>query len=82
MMGACTLPALIGLRRWFNDNFGDLCKSHDDLYDVGFDRKKADRILAIGIISRGYFWLGVFAYIAVRLFGWLHYKPKKEKRDV
>lgn len=76
MMGACTLPRVLGFKKWFDARFGDLCESHDAMYDAAFPRKQADLILCSGVMIRGYPALAIAAYIVVRAFGWLHYNRK------
>lgn len=72
---ACTFPRAFGFHTWFESKFGDLCRLHDLHYAMGvLPRKKADCKLAAGIIDRGYFTLGIAAYIAVRIFGVTRYR--------
>jgi len=32
MSRKCTIPAIFGLREWFERKFGGLCAAHDDAY--------------------------------------------------
>ena len=77
-MAYCSVPRLLGFGKWFETRFGGLCKQHDKYYAVGIlPRKAADCYLMSGIVLKGYPVFGFLTYIAVRLFGWLHYGVRK-----
>ena len=70
----CTIPAVLGLREWFEGKFGDLCEVHDyQYYTKTVSRKEADDDLRDGIISRGYYFFGWATWVAVRAIGWYRY---------
>ena len=72
-MPTCTLPKIPYFRDWYNEQFKDLCEEHDDCYRRQLPKKDADIDLMIGLIQRGYVWLGFATYIAVRTFGVYNY---------
>lgn len=62
----CTLPALFGLREWFEDRFSAECKKHDDRYVARTTTKwRADAELFKGMVSKGN------RYIPVAVAAWL-----------
>lgn len=73
-MPRCTMPKIPWFRKWYNEQFKDICEAHDKAYSGGMPRKDADIELLIGIVQSGYVSIGVFSYILVRFFGYFHYK--------
>lgn len=74
-MPYCTVPAIFGLRHWFETRFGGLCKQHDEYYAVGdLPRFKADCLLMAGMVNKGYPVLAFGTFLFVRVFGIFHYK--------
>ena len=53
----CTLPKIFGLRKWFENRFGDLCHAHDAAYVARTGKIKADLAFLKGMTQRGYWWL-------------------------
>lgn len=72
-MPICTLPKIPWFRDWYNEQFKDLCERHDYCYKNQLPKKDADIDLMVGLIERGYVWLGFLTYIAVRTFGSYNY---------
>lgn len=65
----CTLPAIFGLRDWFEQRFGELCREHDERY-VARDVTKweADASLFRGMVRRGKRYLPIA--VAAWVFCW------------
>lgn len=81
-MGRCTLPKIPWFRDWYNEQFKDLCEKHDKAYRDRIPRKDADIDLMIGVIQRGYVWIGIGTYIFVRIIGRFHYaRPRPSKQS-
>lgn len=55
----CTLPKIFGLRKWFENRFGDLCHAHDQAYVARTGKLKADIAFLKGMSERGYIWLAI-----------------------
>lgn len=70
-MARCTIPSLLGLQKWFDKRFKDLCEQHDAAYLVRKWKTKveADFALAYGFALRGYALLGILAFIYVSTLG-------------
>lgn len=70
----CTIPAIFGLRHWWEVNFGEACEEHDRNYtNQHVTRKRADNEYFAYMVNKGYPILGVAAYAFIRLFGWLYW---------
>lgn len=70
----CTLPAIFGLREWFEKRFGDLCFDHDLAYIARSGKWGADMTLIRGMIDRGYWWVAVPTFLFLITFGvWYYY---------
>ena len=71
----CTIPALFGLRRWFEARFKGGCKTHDiDYVDRIITRLEADLKMKRYIENKGYPILARLIYsLFLRPFGWLYY---------
>ena len=77
-MGHCTMPRAFGVRKWLEARFDDIFEQHDINYTNGdISRFKADCYLASAITARGWPWLSMAIFIAVRLFGAKHYRKAK-----
>lgn len=59
----CTVPKLLGLQKWFDARFEQLCKEHDRLYELRIWKVKlyADFQLAMKFCDKGYCTLGVLS---------------------
>ena len=62
----CTVPNILGLRKWFEVRFSDLCKEHDERY-VARDCTKweADAALFKGMVGKGN------RYIPIAIVTWI-----------
>ena len=81
----CSIPDVFNLRKWFEKNFGEVCKYHDTLYaNKIISRYEADKILFTHMISKVqeksvlsrrviYYPTCAATFIVVRLFGWYRY---------
>jgi hypothetical protein len=69
--------------KW-RDKFNKAAVVHDYLYSTKeVDRKTADRIFLEGLVILGIpKWKAYLFYIVVRLFGWTHWRKKKQKKEV
>jgi hypothetical protein len=54
---SCTVPAILGLREWFESRFGDMCRVHDYAYVRRLGKWKADMAFLKRMQERGYWWL-------------------------
>lgn len=67
-MGSCSLPELLGVKKWFDDNFGDCCDWHDERY-VARDcwKIQADYGVSVRIATKGirFFPLGVIVFVVL-----------------
>lgn len=79
-MPVCTMPSIPCFRKWYNEQFKDLCEQHDYCYANQYPKKDADIDLMIGIMQRGYVWLGIITYICVRSFGVYNYWQAGKKK--
>lgn len=74
MARKCTIPAIFGLREWFESRFGDLCAAHDESYIAQeggeLARFRADYALAKGMWQRGYWWLALPTQVLLSTVGW------------
>lgn len=71
----CTIPAIFGLRKWFESRFSDLCQHHDLTYEARHGtRRRADLELYAGMVKRGYPLTGVLSYLVIRAIGWYWWK--------
>lgn len=63
----------------FNRDTQTCCEKHDADYSrrSGVSRKQADIALLICVAAQGMPWRAVVMFIAVRLFGWMHYRGEK-----
>lgn len=69
-MGSCTLPEIFGLKKWFDDKFGDCCDWHDERYLKRDCWKiQADYMLSAMIAMKGprYFILGILAFVVLTI---------------
>lgn len=74
----CSFPKdPFGFRDWYESQFGDLCKTHDEAYALGYKtggcKLCADFKFAYGIASRGHGTLAILSLIAVQA-PWLWWK--------
>lgn len=81
----CSIPDIGNLRHWFEKNFHNACRFHDNLYTGrSHTRYEADKALARHMynsieykrgLSRYYLYLPTIGltFIATRLFGWRRY---------
>jgi len=74
----CTLPKdPFGFREWFEKKFGDLCKTHDEEYFIGYRQGGcklcSDLKFVLGIANRGYCLLAMATLFAVQM-PWLWWK--------
>ena len=71
----CTVPAIFGLREWFEERFHEGCKQHDIDYIVqDITRKEADLRLLQSMIGKGHPLLGLITYYGfLRPLGWLYW---------
>lgn len=68
------MPKIPWFRKWYNEQFKDLCDAHDKAYDNKIPRKDADIELMIGLIQRGYVSIGIGTYFFIRIIGWIQYE--------
>lgn len=53
-MRYCSVPALLGLRHWFEPRFGDLCRKHDRRYiERIFKKWDVDAVFIASMSRRG-----------------------------
>lgn len=71
----CTIPAIFGLRVWFEERFGEGCKQHDEDYiNQQITRKEADLLMMAFMVCKGYPFLAIITYYGfLRPFGWLYW---------
>lgn len=70
----CTIPAILGLRHWWETKFSKACKQHDHDYVMqNVTRKRADNKYFAYMVNKGYPLLGVASYLVIRAFGWLYW---------
>lgn len=86
MQRFCSIPDIGNLRKWFEKNFHNSCAMHDAMYasasisrleaDVALAKYMHDAVQHKSVLSKAIVYLPTIAvtFIAVRLFGWLHYK--------
>lgn len=81
----CTMPKVPWFRDWFEEKFGDLCKTHDEDYYKGKCKLCSDIAFVKGIFSRGYWFLTPFVFIFINM-PWVWYwylrRPKNGIRIV
>lgn len=87
----CTVPAIFGLRKWFEKRFGcDCCKEHDEYYikiwrawrrnlKPRVSRLQADNIFFKCMISKGriYYPIAIFSWVHLRVNYWSYTILKK-----
>lgn len=73
---ACTLPKIFGLRRWFENRFGDICEIHDYGYVMRLGKWKTDMIFLKRMWERGYWWLAIPTFIMFNTVGFFYYYTK------
>jgi hypothetical protein len=83
----CTVPALFGLREWYEDRFSRICQVHDKEYlkvDRGYElnRLKVDTAFTIPMILRGYIMFGLATQLFVTLIGWVWWYDIPEKLGI
>lgn len=71
------MPKIPWFRNWYEEQFKDLCEAHDKAYGSKIPRKDADIELMIGVIQRGYVFIGIGTYLFVRIIGKFHYEQIK-----
>lgn len=69
-MGACSVPNIFGLKRWFDKRFEGACEEHDAHY-VARDcwKMQADFLVAarIAMVAPRYIPLGFAAFVALTI---------------
>lgn len=80
-MSDCTFIRWFGIKRWFDERFGDLCKAHDEAYLLRIWKEKvaSDFILSAGMASRKYYLLAYATLLFMAIFGTLYWGWKKWK---
>jgi|GEM_PF-6267588 len=70
----CTVPKIGNLRNWYEKNFSDLCKTHDEDYQArrGYQWAR-DYDLAKGIWKRGKPLTAVGTFLLTASLGWLYW---------
>ena len=77
-MGHCTMPRAFGIRKWLEAKFDDIFEQHDINYaNADISRFKADCYLASALVARGWPYLAIVIYTAVRLFGARNYNRRQ-----
>lgn len=69
----CTLPKILGLRKWFENRFGDLCEVHDYMYVNKFGKWNADKAFLKGMYNRGYWWMVPPTFFFFMTLGFAYY---------
>lgn len=60
----CSVPRILGFRKWFEKRFGDLCHKHDEGYMLRTRTKlEIDAAMVGGMWVRGYRLLAVGAFL-------------------
>lgn len=70
---SCTLPKILGLRKAFENRFGDLCEAHDVAYVTRTGKWAADKVFLKGMYDRGYWWLVPSTAFFFLTFGFWYY---------
>lgn len=69
----CTIPAIFGLRDWFDKRFWDLCDYHDTAYKKRTGKWHSDMVFIGGMIIRGYWYLTIPTFIMFNTIGFWYY---------
>ena len=82
----CTIPEILGIRNWFEKNFGPCCENHDKRYQQGIMTRRGADIQLLdcmmekthekSMLSRWFVYLPFcyVTYLFVRCVGWMYYK--------
>ncbi len=69
-MGNCSVPNIFGLKKWFDENFGDCCDWHDERY-IARDcwKIQADYGVSVRIAKKSphYIPLGAIAFVILQI---------------
>ena len=72
----CTIPKILGFRKWFEKRFQECCQEHDvDYVEQEISRYDADRKMYNCMKAKGYKVFGAITYYGfLRPLGWLWWK--------
>lgn len=55
-MGGCSVPKILGIKRWFDEHLKDICDEHDEFYlkRTWKCKVQGDFLVAAKLAERGY----------------------------
>jgi hypothetical protein len=77
--GACSVPRIFGIKKWWMVSFGDICRMHDILYSQRIWKLKvsSDFEMCSLMAARGYPYLAIFLFIVFCTLGTIYWGFKK-----